>query len=199
MEDKHIKKVVREFDITCQKFCYWAYLTNSHQLLYSRVSNTHYQIDDITYEDASFMSLNLLMPVLQESWRISIARLDDPSYFINQKTGEKKINVSVRFILKDDKDLQTEWENGIPRKFFSSIRTLRNGRDVHNTEQEIEIIKSGVKEFFKTTKETLEKYILQHNVRGIEIVDISYKERMQFHFVKKTFNVPDLKFENFLT
>lgn len=151
------KKILDDFtkkaNKAWQQFCVWMYSYNNFVKYQDEFNQTvknglYFSQEEAINNSCKYKNFwDVVIPSLQHSWILSVARLIDPPYFQN------KPRLSIYYILEllDDNDLKQDIETELNRQkeFLESIKNQRNDFIAHNSiTRADETIKAGVENFF---------------------------------------------------
>ena len=148
LDYKTLKKFVSKTNHAYQQFCVWMY-SNNLFVEYQKKFNDVPMGEDCEYKNF----WDVIIPSLQHSWILSVARLVDPPYFGRDKNKEKP-RLSIYYILEllDDHDLEKTIKDKLEshKNFTDSIKEHRDNFLAHNSVCfENKKIEAGVENFFE--------------------------------------------------
>ncbi len=195
------KKVFDNFITECQKawqqFCVWKYANNyfaKRQDEFNKIVKDGFSSSE---EDAIKNSCkcknfwDVVIPSLQHSWILSVARLIDPPYFKNDKD---KSRLSIYYIIEllDDNELGQVIKNELnnQKDFLESMKTQRDGFIAHNSiGYNNKNIKAGVENFFNRLDNTINKIKNKKpHLNRCNNINIDFTDKLSEAGVKEIFN-----------
>jgi hypothetical protein len=175
----------KKVDQSYQQFCVWEYVCVEY-LKYQQEWKKGGSNGDRKYKNF----FNVVIPSLQHSWILSLARLFDPAYY---QCDRSKSNMSLRYIVELlDNTVLKELVTNIDTKYSVTIKSLKAQRDKVLAHNDVNFqdkkIEAGVKELFREIALLISE--IEKNELHLKVcngVDLKYIESLSFHGVHEIF------------
>lgn len=178
------------------QFCVYKYMNNYFVTSQKDFKKTRkpwlYSTEEAINNSAEYKNFfTVVIPSLQHSRVLSVARLLDPAYFRKDKT---KPNLSIHYILESLEDIvlkkEVEKELNKHNRFVTSISNIRTHFIAHNSlgifRQNIE---AGIEDFFEALDGIIHKIIDRHtNLKWCNGINLDFSEKLSEAGVKDIFS-----------
>lgn len=163
LDRKTLNNFISKVNGAYQQFCVWLYSNNQfakYQNEWNKIFFDKYCKTEklALYKSCKYKKFwDVVIPSLQHSWILSIAKLIDPAYFNKDKN---KPNMSIYYIIEllEDEILKKEIEKKLydQKEYFKSIKDQRDKFLAHNDVNFFnKEIKAGTDIFFKSIDEII--------------------------------------------
>ncbi len=201
LDRKTLNNFISKVDGAYQQFCVWSYSNNQfakYQSEWNKISfNEKIGTEELSQDKGCRYKnfWDIVIPSLQHSWILSVARLIDPAYF---KKNKNKPNMSIYYIseLLKDEVLKKEIEKKLynQREYTNSIKYQRDKFLAHNavifSNEENKKIKAGTDIFFKSIDEIINEIKkLKSHLDGnhCDVIDFDYRKKLSKIGVEEIF------------
>ncbi len=197
LNEKTFNDFTRKVNHAHQIFCVWVHTNNKfleHQDDWNKMAGTDLYVGEFSRDKGcrykNFFSV--VIPSLQHSWILSLARLFDPAYNPRHKKRNSP-RLSLHYILElldgDEIRRLIRARIGKYEPTIKSIKGLRDNFLAHNDVNfKATIIEAGVEDLFKELEEIISE-IKQHKaeLQNCNNIDIKYTEDLSFCGVDEIF------------
>lgn len=180
-----------------QQFCIWVYSNNNfvkYQDEFDQIvkEGSYFSNEEVINNSCKYKNFwDVVIPSLQHSWMLSVARLIDPSCFQNDPN---KPRLSIYYILElmEDIDLKQDIETELhqQKEFIESIRTQRTNFIAHNSlTYTNKMVKHGVEKFFYTLDCIIKRIKdKKPHLRECNNINLDFTEKLSEAGVKEIFS-----------